>query len=139
MKRRCPESTYVGIAILSQRKWIINTAGYANVIPSPDDKVYGMIYTLTDADEDELDGYEGVPNNYIKSILPVEVLKGQGQGTIVDALVYIDVQRQNEGAPRHEYIARINHAFKDGKKEGIPQEYIEKYIRKFIPENPLKN
>ncbi|KAG6916602.1 hypothetical protein DXG01_006159 [Tephrocybe rancida] len=139
MRRRCPESEYIGTAILSKWKWIINTAGYANVIPSDDDIVYGMIYTLTEDDEDKLDRYEGVPKNYHKFTLPVRVLKGKGQGTFVDALVYVDVERLGEGPPRHEYIARINHAFKDGKDEGIPQEYIDKYIRKFIPAEPLQN
>ncbi|KAG6860592.1 hypothetical protein C0995_009482 [Termitomyces sp. Mi166 len=134
MSRRCPESTYVGTAILSQWKWIICSAGYANVITSTDDIVYGMIYTLTPDDEVKLDGYEGVPQNYLKYTLPVKVLKGNDQGTLIDALVYVDVERLEEGVPRHEYIARINHAFRDGKNEGIPQEYIDKYIRKFIPE-----
>ncbi|KAG5729062.1 hypothetical protein E4T56_gene15686 [Termitomyces sp. T112] len=133
MRRRCPGSTYVGTAILSQWKWIICSAGYANIVPSPDDIVYGMIYTLTPEDEAKLDGYEGVPYNYLKYTLPVKVLKGEGQGTSIDALVYVDVERLDEGPPRHEYIARINHAFKDGKREGIPQTYIDKYIRKFIP------
>lgn len=93
-----------------------------------------MIYTLTPDDEVKLDGYEGVPQNYHKYTLPVKVLKGDKQGTSVDALVYVDIERLRTGSPRHEYIARINHAFRDGKNEGIPQEYIDKYIRKFIPE-----
>ncbi|KAG6880273.1 hypothetical protein C0992_001842 [Termitomyces sp. T32_za158] len=134
MRRRCPGSTYVGLAILSQWKWIICSAGYANVIPSPDDLVYGMIYTLTPDDEVKLDGYEEVPHSYHKYTLPVKVLKGDNQGTSLPALVYVDIERLKEGPPRHEYIARINHAFRDGKNEGIPQEYITKYIRKFIPE-----
>ncbi|KAG6853900.1 hypothetical protein C0991_012569 [Blastosporella zonata] len=121
------------------RKWIINSCGYANVIPSSDDKVYGMIYTLSKDDEDELDRYEDVPHSYIKTIMPVGVLKGIGHGTLVDALVYVDDKRLDEGSAPCEYIVRLNHAFRDGKKEGIPQDYIDKYIRKFIPEKPLKN
>ncbi|KAG6820645.1 hypothetical protein H0H93_013844 [Arthromyces matolae] len=67
------------------------------------------------------------------------MLKGDRVGTVVDTLVYVDVERLTEGPPREEYIKRINYAFADGKKEGIPQEYIDKYIRKFVPENRLEN
>ncbi|KAG6827362.1 hypothetical protein H0H92_012100 [Tricholoma furcatifolium] len=139
MMQRCPGSVYIGTAILSEWRWIINIRGYANIIPSPNDKIYGMVYTLTEDDENKLDGFEGVPRNYEKKILAVEMLKGENKGTLVDALVYVDVQRLDEGLPPQEYIRRLNHAFKDGEAEGIPQEYIEKYVRKFVPERPLQN
>jgi len=145
MRRRCPGSTYIGTALLSKWKWIINTAGYANVIPSQDAIVYGMIYTLTAADETKLDGFEDVPHDYIKRILPVEFFEkgdhgGRREGKkIIQALVYVDVERLNEGPPRSEYITRINKAVNDAVEEGIPQEYVEKYIRRFIPADELKN
>jgi len=145
MRRRCPGSTYIGTAILSHWKWIINTAGYANVIPSSNDEVYGMIYTLTSDDEIKLDGFEGVPYNYHKKIIPLKLLRKSDssfttdEGNFVDALVYVDVERLNEGPPREEYIGRINKAVGDARKEGIPQEYIDKYIRRFIPPEELKN
>lgn len=145
MRRRCPRNTYVGTARLSEWKWIINTAGYANVIPSQDNIVYGMIYTLTTDDETKLDGFEGVPHNYIKRILPVEFFGNSDHGVIeqgekiIQALVYVDVERLNEGPPRTEYIYRINEAVKDAIQQGIPQDYFEKYIRRFIPAEELKN
>ncbi|GLB34706.1 putative AIG2-like family protein [Lyophyllum shimeji] len=144
MKRRCPGSTYIGTALLSKWKWIINSAGYANVIPSQDDIVYGMIYTLTADDEIKLDGFEGVPHDYHKRVLPVKFFgredpSATDEGKIIQALVYTDVERLNEGPPRTEYIYRINQAVKDAIQEGIPKEYFEKYFRRFIPAEEIKN
>jgi gamma-glutamylcyclotransferase len=45
----------------------------------------------------------------------------------------------DEGPPRAEYITRINRAVEDARQEGIPHEYIDKYIRPFIPADQLKN
>ncbi|KAF8077705.1 Butirosin biosynthesis, BtrG-like protein [Lyophyllum atratum] len=144
MRRRCPGSTYIGTALLPKWKWFINTAGYANVKESGEDIVYGMVYTLTAEDEAKLDGFEGVPYNYIKRTLPVkffgkrngEVAEGR---EIIEALVYVDVECLVEGPPAKEYIFRVNRAVDDAVLEGVPQDYIDKYIRPFIPANRLKN
>jgi gamma-glutamylcyclotransferase len=61
MKQRCPDSIFVGIALLKDYKWIINTTSYASIIPSPGDVVYGSLYFLSGRDEAALDTSEGVP------------------------------------------------------------------------------
>ncbi|KAI9857584.1 MAG: hypothetical protein M1813_008176 [Trichoglossum hirsutum] len=142
MKRRCPGSPYVGIAILEGWKWIINRRGYANVVRSDGDIVYGLVYELSGVDEGVLDRCEGVPYMYTKEIHQIELfrkgmgLPGEGsKGEAVSGLVYVDVKRVLEGDPQEEYIGRMNMAIEDVLKVGVPQWYIDKYIRKSIPKS----
>ncbi|KAH9484460.1 hypothetical protein JR316_0003942 [Psilocybe cubensis] len=133
MKRRCPESKYVGVGSLKNWKWIINERGYGNIIPSAGDIVYGLMYELTARDEHDLDLYEG--ETYQKQIIPVDFTGTRDNPTkeVVRALVYIDVERKGASSPRKEYIYRMNMGIADALKEGIPAEYIDKYLRLFIP------
>ncbi|KAJ8473572.1 hypothetical protein ONZ45_g10048 [Pleurotus djamor] len=137
MHRRCPDSPYAGIAILKDWRWFINDRGYANVIPSPGDVVYGLVFRLSQSDERSLDVYEGVPESYIKKMLSVEYMAHPREplpvSETIDALVYVDEIRQHDDKPVHEYIYRMNMAIGDAVKEGVPQEYVEKYLRPFIP------
>ena len=115
------------------RKWIINVRGYANIIPSKGDVVYGLMYQLTPADERSLDIYEGT--TYEKQIIPVNFQRtnGDGEPEVVEALIYVDVERKSESHPRTEYIYRMNMGIEDAQKEGVPGDYIDKYLRPFIP------
>lgn len=135
MHRRCPDSKYVGVAVLHDWRWTISTRRYANVVPSKGDIVYGLIYKLSEDDEGKLDGYEGVPYSYVKKTLPLSWVKGSGvkEGTF-DGLVYVDVVRLQTGEPHTEYIHRMNMGINDAIQEGVPKEYIDKYLRPFIPE-----
>ena len=129
MSRRCPQSNYIGIGVLRGWKWFICKRGYANVIESPNDVVYGFVFSLTPSDEELLDVYEGVPESYVKQIHQIELL---GYGP-VEVLVYVDVGRVVEGIVKQEYIVRMNHAIKDAVEKGVPKDYIEKYMRDSIP------
>ena len=60
MKKRCPGHEVVGKATLDDYRWIINTRGYANVVPSKGDFVEGVLSRLTEDDEIRLDMSEGV-------------------------------------------------------------------------------
>ncbi|KAF7363671.1 hypothetical protein MSAN_01024500 [Mycena sanguinolenta] len=139
MDRRCPDNKFVGTARLPDWRWIINTRGYATVVPSEGDEVWALLYELNQADEEKLDGYEGVPTSYVKQILPVEYFGGHGYGKVhqgtrtVEALVYVDIERTTEGPPKREYIFRMNSAIADALIAGVPKAYIEKYLRPFIP------
>ncbi|KAI5899563.1 uncharacterized protein SCHCODRAFT_02605488 [Schizophyllum commune H4-8] len=143
MDERCPDHKFLGIGILRDWRWILNARGYANIVPSPGEAVYGALYELSQDDEARLDIYEGVPESYEKQHLSVEYLGSQdGVATIVDgdkkiiegSLAYVDVQRtEPHNTPQAEYIPRMNHAIADALREGVPEDYIEKYIRKVIP------
>ncbi|KAF8912089.1 hypothetical protein CPB84DRAFT_1761234 [Gymnopilus junonius] len=133
MKRRCPDSKYVCVGSLANWKWIINVRGYANIIPSEGDIVYGLMYELTPADEESLDIYEG--STYEKQYIPVNIDadKCNVDYKVVEVLIYVDVERKSESYPRTEYIYRMNMGIEDALKEGIPSAYINKYLRTFIP------
>jgi gamma-glutamylcyclotransferase len=145
--RDCSVARLVGLTSLdlsphsstaSDRCWIINQRGYANVIPSSGDYVYGFIYELNPKNEASLDVYEGAPRIYDKKIHPVQLRTSPGDGETatkktIDALVYIDAVSTSPDVPKTEYIHRINMAMQDGLKNDVPQSYIDKYIRPFIP------
>jgi gamma-glutamylcyclotransferase len=116
------------------RRWIINDRGYANIIPSPGDIVYGLVFELTASDERSLDNYESP--SYKKLYIPIDLVPKNDavNRRSVESLVYVDVERKREREPVEEYIYRMNMGIRDALKEGIPAGYIEKHLRPFIPE-----
>ncbi|KAF4957004.1 hypothetical protein FGADI_3416 [Fusarium gaditjirri] len=68
MASRCPESYYVGRAVLLDHRWQINSRGFANVIPCSGYNVHGLVYQVSVDDEARLDRNEGVHSGaYTKS------------------------------------------------------------------------
>ncbi|KAG5795793.1 hypothetical protein H9Q69_005172 [Fusarium xylarioides] len=68
MASRCPESYYVGRAVLMDHRWQINSRGFANVIPCSGYNVHGLVYQVSVDDEARLDRNEGVHSGaYTKS------------------------------------------------------------------------
>jgi gamma-glutamylcyclotransferase (GGCT)/AIG2-like uncharacterized protein YtfP len=125
MKDRCPEHRLVGNGILKGYRWIITTRGYANIVKSVSDEVHGVVYEISESDEKSLDRYEGVQSgSYRKEMLKIEM-----GNESKECLVYVDPVEE-EGKPKEEYIERINKGISDSR---LPPEYIDRYIRKFIP------
>ena len=134
MARRCPESKFIGLGILRGWKWFINNRGYANVVRSPEDLVYGLVYQISPSDEASLDKAEDVPWAYTKETMKIELhLAVSEERCIVQGLVYIDEKRVEEGKPWEEYIRRMNMGINDAAARGLPRWYIKKYIRRYIP------
>ena len=134
MARRCPENKFVGLGTLRGWKWFINDRGYANVIRSPQDLVYGLVYEISPSDEAKLDRHEEVPQIYTKEMLGIDLQSiASGGKYLVQSLVYVDGRRVEEGEPRKEYIHRINMGINDAAGRGLPRWYIDKYIRGSIP------
>ena len=132
MALRCPSSVKVGTGILDSYKWGITSRGYANVYPSSNDVVYGIIYTLSEADEVDLDRYEGVSGGcYIKKDLDITLLSTGGEEKMIRCLVHIDPTLEGHFKPRKEYIRRINSGLKDA---NLPVEWVQQNIRPFIPD-----
>ncbi|KAI1623172.1 hypothetical protein EDD37DRAFT_610485 [Exophiala viscosa] len=143
MKQRCPDSLFIGLAELKDWKCIINETGYANIIPSPGDVVYGSLCFLSKRDEMALDESEDVPWLYEKQSLPVKRILSDAEkfsdwaeegGVEVQAMTYVDVQRKVAGNIEREYVVWIKKAAEDGMKCGMPSSYVEKYIMPFLPE-----
>jgi gamma-glutamylcyclotransferase len=164
MSIRCPTSQYLGVARLNGFKWLINDRGYANVVEvksnSPkkskfDDVVFGLVYTLSPADEARLDKNEGVPVAYTKENLPCdfwsagppsspeskhrEIDTSDAPTYSRDMLVYIDRKRIVPDEPREEYVYRMNQGIVDAVEMGVPREYVDEVMRMYIPEEKEGN
>lgn len=155
MDMRCPTSKYRGVARLNGYKWIINDRGYANVVQvnttDPEDLasssnytnvVFGLVYSLKEEDEKRLDKNEGVPIAYEKEDIACEFWESKDGKWVdvsikptkaIDMLVYIDRNRTTTDDPKKEYIYRMNRGIDDAIKQGVPKEYVDDVMRKFIP------
>ena len=51
---------------------------------------------------------------------------------VVDALTYVDVERTEDGSIEEDYVVWIRRAIKHASPDGLPSEYVEKYLRKFV-------
>ncbi|KAI0481570.1 hypothetical protein F4859DRAFT_425196 [Xylaria cf. heliscus] len=72
MATRCPNSHFMGRAVLPDYRWQINERGYANIVPASGFSVHGLVYELGAGDEPRLDRSEGVSTGaYSKAYLPV--------------------------------------------------------------------
>ena len=126
MEDRCPNHQLVGRGVLKGYRWIISYRGYANIVKSSSNEVFGVVYEISDSDERDLDRYEGVDKGfYRKELLSVEV-----DGSPRICLIYIDPVEE-EGLPKAEYIKRINTGIQDAK---LPPEYVQNFIRKYVPD-----
>ncbi|KAK8043608.1 Cholestenol Delta-isomerase [Apiospora rasikravindrae] len=109
--------------------------------------VYGVLYALLPADEEQLDTYEGVPTAYEKATLDVEVVKGSTShsisyneycrfdGHLLPTLVYIDRHRVSADWPRPEYVERMNRGIAEARRDwDFPDDYVDQVMRNFIPE-----
>ena len=151
MSKRCPKSKYLGIARLDDYRWMINDRGYANVVqvhtpssaePNYANVVYGLVYSLQPSDEKGLDKNEGVPYAYTKEYLPVSFWSKENEDQPVDLhkparkqdmLVYISRNHVTDSEPKPEYIYRMNQGIDDALNEGVPRDYVQQVMRKFIP------
>ncbi|KAG9191872.1 hypothetical protein G6011_10606 [Alternaria panax] len=152
MTTRCPSSTYLGVARVSNYHWIINERGYANVVKaasnqntstsSYDNVVFGLVYSLGAADEKRLDKNEGVPVAYTKEMLECDFWPSDTEHRVDTSkkaerkekmLVYIDRNRVRPDKPRAEYIYRMNQGIADAVKLGVPEGYVRDVVRKYIP------
>ena len=125
MRERCPDHKLLGQGLLRAYRWIISSRGYATIVNAPSDYVCGLVYSISQSDEDTLDEKEGVHSgSYFKHTISVDL-----GGSITKCLVYIDPV-EADGKPNSEYIKRINKGIADAK---LPSDYVDQYIRKFIP------
>lgn len=164
MSLRCPGSTLVGLGRLQDWHWIINQRHYANVVqsssstPSPQPGFpdsWGLVYKVTDDDIERLDENEGVPVAYERIALAVDlwdigaisVLKSSDEGNSIDLRsvkprteemwVYVNLEMTKLSYPYEEYIYRMNMGIKDSLDLGMPMDYTEAVLRKYIPKEDI--
>ncbi|KAI9147488.1 Gamma-glutamylcyclotransferase [Paramyrothecium foliicola] len=161
MATRCPNSQYVGRAILTEHRWHINSRGYANIVQSSGYNVHGLVYDIDSTDEARLDKSEGVSTGaYSKSLLSVTLRLASAElrtftediidklGRLrsgldsgpeqtdclqVQVLVYLNQALIKDGEAKDEYVHRMNRGIVDAISLGIPEEYFENIVRPTIP------
>ena len=79
MAYRCPEATAVGIAKLDGYELAFRR-GYLTILPKEGASVEGLIWSVTDHDESQLDCYEGYPTFYDKETMTVTDADGTDAG-----------------------------------------------------------
>lgn len=118
MKRRCPQAKLIGLGKLNEFQFIINERGVASVISFPKKVVYGLLWRISQSDEDYLDDYEGVSNGHYRKIgVNIE----QPDFTRVQAMIYVATNKSS-GSPRPNYMEKIITAAENHK---MPAEYIK--------------
>ncbi len=98
---------------------------YANIVASPGDLVWGVVYTCTDPELSELDKREGLPSgHYYRSVVNVTL----ADGSIVEALAYVACEAHvvAEGVPSPAYLRHIVHG---AREHGIPEAYVADVVR----------
>lgn len=81
MRRRCPDSKRVGVAVLDDHKIAFTrfsanrNSAAADVLVSPGKQVWGILYEVSSADLEKLDVAEGVPTAYRRSELSVSLFR----------------------------------------------------------------
>ncbi|MCJ1398601.1 hypothetical protein MMC11_001801 [Xylographa trunciseda] len=146
MQARCPSSRFLGVGLLAGWRWIINERGYANIVPlehvsstweTSDNYIYGLVYALCPADEDSLDGYEGVPVAYTKEKIAIsfwpegETVSGEA-GQEVVALVYVDRKRVGDGVAKLEYVQRMRRGMMEAGEKGVPESWMRRTFREWF-------
>ena len=116
MRIRCPQAQAVGPARLDGWRFIINTDGYASIVPSPGGTVHGVLWRLSARDLRALNAYEAIDSGlYIRRMLSVRCGNARQR-----ALVFI-ARRSERGRPRPGYLAPIVAAARDWH---FPEAYV---------------
>ncbi|KAM3420023.1 hypothetical protein BST61_g3334 [Cercospora zeina] len=122
-------------------------------------EVWGLVYSLEPEDEQRLDGNEGVADgSYSKEWIQCEFWTASSERAVredtahtlsyaeegkpdtskkpgkANMLVYINRKNAREGKSKEEYVYRMNAGIRDALKEGVPREYVEQVLRKWIPD-----
>lgn len=120
MECRCPEAKPVGIAKLLDYRFVIDERSVASAAQEKGSVVFGLLWSITPACEESLDGYEGIKHDlYRKEFLPVEFENG-----MLTALVYVSnngelTDRRDNRRP--EYLEKIIAA---AEAHELPESYI---------------
>ena len=83
MAYRCPEATVVGTAKLEGYELAFRR-GYLSILPKEGASVEGLIWSVTDHDEFQLDCYEGYPKFYNKETMTVTDADGTPHEIILE-------------------------------------------------------
>lgn len=123
MLKRCPTSSLFGKGVLkgykldftisAPERW--NGGGCADVVPTQDGEVWGLLYVVTSTDEENLDRAEGPRYRKIRKSIQTE------DGKSVEAFLYEVIDKASPKKPSAQYLKPIKDA---ALKNQLPKEYI---------------
>ena len=113
MTRRCPDAREIGVVELPGWRVVVGRKGYATVVPDPDGRVIGVLWSLTPKCERTLDEFEEIDSGLFRR----ERIEVQGEPT----LVYVAADAA-PGPPRVDYLKAVIAA---AEARGFPADYIE--------------
>jgi gamma-glutamylcyclotransferase (GGCT)/AIG2-like uncharacterized protein YtfP len=119
MVERYMDAAFIGIGTLEGYRFISNHYGIGSIIKDPNSMVYGLLWELSQDDEDFFDELEGVKGEW-STKESVTILMSDGTCK-EDVLVYISANK-TPGKPKAYYILSV---IKYATARGFPQEYID--------------
>ena len=120
MVYRCPEASLVGTGYIDGYELLFKgslTGSYATIEPADGARVPVYIWEITEADERNLDYYEGFPRFYDKH--DIEVYSDADQATIT-GMVYIMTPGARSGIPSKEYFNGIMEVYEENGWDAQP-------------------
>lgn len=106
MAQRCPDAVYVGTAEVEGYGLLFKgslTGSYLTVEKKEGGRVPVLVWRISEADERNLDRYEGCPAFYYKTKMRVKVKTFIGGEKEADALIYIMHEDRSTGRPSMHY------------------------------------
>ena len=103
MAYRCPTAKPIGRAILPGYRFEFKS--FATIVPSSKEQVEGVLWTITDTDEQSLDLLEGYPEFYDKKYVKIK------QGIDYIAMTYIMNLREKGHAPSDGYYRMVSQGY----------------------------
>jgi gamma-glutamylcyclotransferase (GGCT)/AIG2-like uncharacterized protein YtfP len=112
MEYRCPNATLVGNLVLPD--WKLVFRGVADIERSPDRKVLGILWDITEDCERALDIFEGYPNLYRKEYFDVKI-GVDIDGEVIEQVMFYKMNRQGYGLPSESYFRTIESGYRQNK------------------------
>jgi gamma-glutamylcyclotransferase (GGCT)/AIG2-like uncharacterized protein YtfP len=122
MRVRCRGAALAGKGVLDDHRLGFTirsryrSAGAADIIPSPGDQVWGLVFHVGDEDLAALDRFEGRPSRYDRHVVRISTTRGD-----LEAWVYSVVAPGPFVAPSRSYLGIIRKA---ARRHGFPGAYV---------------
>ncbi|MBQ9377114.1 MAG: gamma-glutamylcyclotransferase [Schwartzia sp.] len=106
MAFRCPSAQVEGISTIEDYELVFRgryEGAVATIQPKEGSSVPVVVWSITPADEEALDWYEGFPRLYIKQMFEVEL-----NGDAINAMAYVMTPGRMYGKPAPSYLRTIS-------------------------------
>lgn len=113
MQLRCHDAVALGHAVLPKHRFDFKC--HATITPNDKEQVNGVLWMITDQDEDSLDILEGYPKYYLKKVVKVNF-----EGQTVDAMTYY-IPNDSLFPPGDSYYQLVTEGYK---KFGVPTQQL---------------